>query len=148
EPHGGRDQPVSHQRYARVSVARGNPKCSARRSDGHAPRGRRSAGHHQRPGTGAGCGRCGRQSESLLPRLLQRRLSGAVPGITEATTDAPIGFLMLSSLSGSVTVYEVSPRDGLQNEASILPIDAKRELIGALVRAGLKHIEVTSFVSP
>jgi hydroxymethylglutaryl-CoA lyase len=55
---------------------------------------------------------------------------------------------MLSSLSGPVTVYEVSPRDGLQNEASILSIEAKRELIEALAQAGLQHIEVTSFVSP
>jgi len=55
---------------------------------------------------------------------------------------------MLSSLSGSVTVYEVSPRDGLQNETNILSLAAKRELIEALVLAGLRHIEVTSFVSP
>jgi hydroxymethylglutaryl-CoA lyase len=55
---------------------------------------------------------------------------------------------MLSSLSGSVTVYEVSPRDGLQNETNILSLSAKRELIEALVQAGLRHIEVTSFVSP
>jgi hydroxymethylglutaryl-CoA lyase len=55
---------------------------------------------------------------------------------------------MLASVSGSVSVYEVSPRDGLQNEASILAVEAKRELIEALVRAGLRHIEVTSFVSP
>ena len=55
---------------------------------------------------------------------------------------------MLSSLSGPVTVYEVSPRDGLQNEANILSLEAKRELIEALARAGLRHIEVTSFVSP
>jgi hydroxymethylglutaryl-CoA lyase len=55
---------------------------------------------------------------------------------------------MFGSVSGSVTVYEVSPRDGLQNEASILSIEAKRELIESLVRAGLRHIEVTSFVSP
>ncbi|MEO8184031.1 MAG: hydroxymethylglutaryl-CoA lyase, partial [Deltaproteobacteria bacterium] len=51
-------------------------------------------------------------------------------------------------MSGSVTVYEVSPRDGLQNEASILSVEAKRELIESLVRAGLRHIEVSSFVSP
>jgi len=55
---------------------------------------------------------------------------------------------MLSSLSGVVTVYEVSPRDGLQNETSILPVAAKRELIAALVASGLKRVEVTSFVSP
>src|SRR5262245_32386235 len=55
---------------------------------------------------------------------------------------------MFAQLSGSVTVYEVSPRDGLQNEANILPLEAKRRLIEALVAAGLKHIEVSSFVSP
>jgi hydroxymethylglutaryl-CoA lyase len=55
---------------------------------------------------------------------------------------------MLAQLSGPVSVYEVSPRDGLQNESSILPLAAKRELIEALVKAGLAHIEVTSFVSP
>ena len=55
---------------------------------------------------------------------------------------------MLSQLSGPVSVYEVSPRDGLQNESNILPLAAKRELILALMQAGLAHIEVTSFVSP
>ncbi|MEY2930553.1 MAG: hypothetical protein RL033_1302 [Pseudomonadota bacterium] len=55
---------------------------------------------------------------------------------------------MFARLSGSVTVYEVSPRDGLQNEPNVLPLEAKRQLIGALVGAGLQHIEVTSFVSP
>ena len=55
---------------------------------------------------------------------------------------------MLSQLSGPVSVYEVSPRDGLQNESNILPLAAKHELILALMQAGLAHIEVTSFVSP
>jgi hydroxymethylglutaryl-CoA lyase len=55
---------------------------------------------------------------------------------------------MFARLSGSVTVYEVSPRDGLQNEPNVLPIEAKRQLIEALMAAGLQHIEVTSFVSP
>jgi hydroxymethylglutaryl-CoA lyase len=55
---------------------------------------------------------------------------------------------MFARLSGSVTVYEVSPRDGLQNEPNVLPLEAKRQLIEALVGAGLQHIEVTSFVSP
>ena len=55
---------------------------------------------------------------------------------------------MFSRLSGSVTVYEVSPRDGLQNEPNVLPLEAKRQLIEALIAAGLQHIEVTSFVSP
>lgn len=55
---------------------------------------------------------------------------------------------MLPQLSGSVAVYEVSPRDGLQNESRVLSTADKRELVGALVHAGLRQIEVTSFVSP
>jgi hydroxymethylglutaryl-CoA lyase len=48
----------------------------------------------------------------------------------------------------SVRIHEVSPRDGLQNEADILSVDAKVELIEDLVEAGLTDIEVTSFVHP
>ena len=43
---------------------------------------------------------------------------------------------------------EVSPRDGLQNEKSILPTDQKIELIDRMVRAGARRIEVASFVNP
>ena len=45
-------------------------------------------------------------------------------------------------------VYEVGPRDGLQNEAAALSAAQKGRLIGGLVEAGLRHIEVTSFVHP
>jgi len=55
---------------------------------------------------------------------------------------------MLARLSGHVSVYEVSPRDGLQNESRILTVEDKRELVAALATAGLSQIEVTSFVSP
>ena len=55
---------------------------------------------------------------------------------------------MLAHVSGPVSVYEVSPRDGLQNESRILSLDDKRTLVAALVAAGLRQIEVTSFVSP
>lgn len=55
---------------------------------------------------------------------------------------------MLSKVSGAVSIYEVSPRDGLQNESKVIPLAEKRELIAALVAARLQHIEVTSFVSP
>ncbi len=48
----------------------------------------------------------------------------------------------------TVSLYEVSPRDGLQNEAAVVPTEAKAELIGRLVGAGVKDIEVTSFVRP
>lgn len=45
-------------------------------------------------------------------------------------------------------IIEVGPRDGLQNEAVPIPTGAKLRLIAALIEAGLKEIEVTSFVSP
>ena len=47
-----------------------------------------------------------------------------------------------------ITVYEVGPRDGLQNEARVVPTDGKLALIAALVDAGISRIEATSFVSP
>jgi hydroxymethylglutaryl-CoA lyase len=55
---------------------------------------------------------------------------------------------VFESLPPSVSVYEVSPRDGLQNEARPVPLEGKLKLIGALVASGLKRIELTSFVSP
>src|SRR5260370_31545479 len=45
-------------------------------------------------------------------------------------------------------MYEVGPRDGLQNELRTLPTRDKVKLIQALIAAGEKRIEVTSFVSP
>ena len=47
-----------------------------------------------------------------------------------------------------VTVVEVGPRDGLQNEAAILPVDTKVAFVDALSAAGLAVIEATAFVSP
>lgn len=55
---------------------------------------------------------------------------------------------MLDHLPPEVSIYEVSPRDGLQNEAAPIPLEGKRELILSLVQAGLQRIELTSFVSP
>lgn len=46
-----------------------------------------------------------------------------------------------------VTIIEVGPRDGLQNEASFVSSDHKIELINLLSQSGLQQIEVTSFVS-
>ncbi|MGI8491192.1 MAG: hydroxymethylglutaryl-CoA lyase [Acidimicrobiales bacterium] len=51
-------------------------------------------------------------------------------------------------LPAEVTVYEVGPRDGLQNEATIVPAATKVEFIARLVAAGLNTVEATSFVSP
>jgi hydroxymethylglutaryl-CoA lyase len=47
-----------------------------------------------------------------------------------------------------VRIYEVGPRDGLQNEAAPIPVEAKLGYIERLVAAGLREIEATSFVSP
>jgi hydroxymethylglutaryl-CoA lyase len=47
-----------------------------------------------------------------------------------------------------ITIVEVSPRDGLQNESVILSTDAKVELITRLVEAGARRIEAVSFAHP
>lgn len=47
-----------------------------------------------------------------------------------------------------VRIVEVGPRDGLQNEARIVPARVKIELIERLAEAGLTNIEATAFVSP
>jgi hydroxymethylglutaryl-CoA lyase len=51
-------------------------------------------------------------------------------------------------MADRVRIYEVGPRDGLQNEAAPIPLDTKVEFIERLVNAGLREIEATSFVSP
>jgi hydroxymethylglutaryl-CoA lyase len=48
----------------------------------------------------------------------------------------------------SVEIFEVGPRDGLQNEARTIPTAEKVALIDTLSRAGFRRIEVASFVSP
>jgi hydroxymethylglutaryl-CoA lyase len=55
---------------------------------------------------------------------------------------------VLDRLPESVSIYEVSPRDGLQNEATPISLEGKLELLRALIGAGLTRIELTSFVSP
>jgi len=47
-----------------------------------------------------------------------------------------------------VRIVEVGPRDGLQNESTILPTEVKLGFVGRLIEAGLTDIEVASFVSP
>jgi isopropylmalate/homocitrate/citramalate synthase len=47
-----------------------------------------------------------------------------------------------------VRIYEVGPRDGLQNESAAIPLATKVEFIVRLAAAGLAEIEATSFVSP
>jgi len=51
-------------------------------------------------------------------------------------------------LPAEATIYEVGPRDGLQNEARQVPTAEKIRFIDSLVAAGIRDIEITSFVSP
>lgn len=55
---------------------------------------------------------------------------------------------MFDRLPDRVQIYEVGPRDGLQNEKAFVPSEDKIRLIEALTAAGLERIEITSFVHP
>ena len=52
------------------------------------------------------------------------------------------------TLPEQVTIWEVGPRDGLQNEQAVMPVEVKAELVQRLVAAGLPVVEATSFVHP
>jgi hydroxymethylglutaryl-CoA lyase len=52
----------------------------------------------------------------------------------------------LEGLPERITVYEVGPRDGLQNEKAVVPVEVKAEFVRRLVAAGLRTVETTSFV--
>ncbi len=52
----------------------------------------------------------------------------------------------LPGLPERVEIYEVGPRDGLQNESAVVPVEVKAEFIRRLVGAGLRSVELTSFV--
>jgi len=54
----------------------------------------------------------------------------------------------MAALPDRVSIVEVGPRDGLQNESTTVPTAVKVEFIAKLAAAGLRQIEVTSFVSP
>jgi hydroxymethylglutaryl-CoA lyase len=54
----------------------------------------------------------------------------------------------VSQLPNAVEIVEVGPRDGLQNEAAVVATATKVEFIGRAVAAGLRRIEVASFVNP
>ena len=60
----------------------------------------------------------------------------------------PVDVQRLPGLPTRVTIYEVGPRDGLQNEAGIVPVEKKAEFVRRLAAAGLDTIELTSFVPP
>ena len=54
----------------------------------------------------------------------------------------------LNDMKQTVEIIEVSPRDGIQNEKTLLSTDAKLALINKAIAAGASRIEVTSFVNP
>ena len=53
-----------------------------------------------------------------------------------------------ADLPGRVTIYEVGPRDGLQNESATVPVEVKAAFVRRLLAAGLPVVEATSFVHP
>ncbi|MBC8202860.1 MAG: hydroxymethylglutaryl-CoA lyase [Planctomycetes bacterium] len=52
------------------------------------------------------------------------------------------------NLPTSIEITEVGPRDGLQNQSSVIPTDTKIAYVDALSKTGLQRIEVSSFVNP
>ena len=58
-----------------------------------------------------------------------------------APSTGPVG-----GMPEKVTIYEVGPRDGLQNEKGVIPTETKAEFVRRLVDAGLETVETTSFV--
>ena len=55
---------------------------------------------------------------------------------------------VVGSIPSRVTIYEVGPRDGLQNESALVPTEVKVEFVRRLLAAGLPIVEATSFVHP
>lgn len=82
--------------------------------------------------------RCLRRSLSRCDRVC-RAASSAIRRLSTTTLPGP----------SAVTVVEVGPRDGLQNEtATPLTVDQRVDLVKLLAKAGCRKIEVGSFVSP
>lgn len=52
------------------------------------------------------------------------------------------------NLPARVRIHEVGPRDGLQNESAVVPVETKAEFVRRLAGAGLTTVEATSFVHP
>ncbi|AXH97453.1 hydroxymethylglutaryl-CoA lyase [Ornithinimicrobium avium] len=53
----------------------------------------------------------------------------------------------LPGMPERVTIYEVGPRDGLQNEKTVVPVEVKAQFVRRLLDAGLDTVELTSFVA-
>ncbi|WP_441246011.1 hydroxymethylglutaryl-CoA lyase [Kitasatospora sp. McL0602] len=67
------------------------------------------------------------------------------PDALELGLPAPV---TAPGLPAHVRIHEVGPRDGLQNESSLVPVEVKAEFIARLAAAGLGTVEATSFVHP
>lgn len=52
------------------------------------------------------------------------------------------------NMNKQIEIYEVGPRDGFQNLKTYIPLEEKLKIIDDLVASGVKHIQITSFVSP
>ena len=63
-------------------------------------------------------------------------------------TDAAVEPAPRPRVRTGVHVVEVGPRDGLQNEATVLDVDTRVELVRRLVAAGVRRLETVSFVNP
>ncbi|KAA1474454.1 aldolase [Dentipellis sp. KUC8613] len=84
---------------------------------------------------------------STATRAVSRRLSAALrPTALRRASAAARSYATANP--NFVNIVEVGPRDGLQNEKAVIPPETKVELVNRLSRAGLKTIEVGSFVSP
>jgi hydroxymethylglutaryl-CoA lyase len=67
---------------------------------------------------------------------------------TPTVVPAPSAPGPVAPLPDRVTIYEVGPRDGLQNEKVLVPVGVKVEFVQRLLAAGLPVVEATSFVHP
>lgn len=74
--------------------------------------------------------------------------SSGLGGAGARSAAGPDESQLFSSVPDTVSIYEVGPRDGLQNEKVVLPTDRKLELIEGVVDAGVSRVEITSFVNP
>lgn len=84
-----------------------------------------------------------------LHALRQRKLFSSIHTVaSRLSSSSSASSSGTSTLPQSVRIVEVGPRDGLQNESTLIPTEQKIEMINLLSRTGLKTIEITSFVSP
>ncbi|HAQ35124.1 MAG TPA: hydroxymethylglutaryl-CoA lyase, partial [Alphaproteobacteria bacterium] len=51
-------------------------------------------------------------------------------------------------MSRTIEIVEVGPRDGLQNDPVLMPTEVKLDFIDRLITAGVRRMEVASFVNP